>query len=182
MTEWVDLFQSLDLALLTGNLVAELVDPGTMGCYRKLKETLVARDLPGEPSQFLGLHSSTWTNLAIHANQQQLVPHRDGLSSHLGLDQLFPFGPFRRCRVSLPHLGVSVELNPLDFGLLHGAAIWHHMYVWRGSGRFVVVPFADRHLFPFARVRRPTNPQPLLGANWTELRRRHKAKKLGTFV
>src|SRR5260370_35468758 len=75
----------------------------------------------------------------------------------------FPCGPFRRCCLALPHLGIRVRLEPLDICLIQGAALWHHMYTWEGQGCFVVVPFAYRHLFPFSRVKWPTNPLPSLG-------------------
>ena len=38
MEQWVKLFEALDLALLAGNLVADLVDPEKMACYCELKE------------------------------------------------------------------------------------------------------------------------------------------------
>ena len=181
MQQWVKLFEALDLALLTGNLVADLVDPEKMACYHELKEKLTERDLKDGPAHFLTLHSSTWTNIAIHANQLPSLPHRDKLSSHLGADEIFPCGPFRRCCLALPHLGIRVRLEPLDFCLIQGAALWHHMYTWEGQGCFVVVPFADHHLFPFSRVKRPTNPLPSLGGFWKELRASHPATPLPTF-
>jgi len=181
MQQWVKLFEALDLALLTGNLVADLVDPEKMARYHELKEKLTERDLKDGPAHFLTLHSSTWTNIAIHANQLPSLPHRDKLSSHLGADEIFPCGPFRRCCLALPHLGIRVRLEPLDFCLIQGAALWHHMYTWEGQGHFVVVPFADHHLFPFSRVKRPTNPLPSLGGFWKELRASHPATPLPTF-
>jgi len=181
MEQWVRLFDALDLVLLTGNLIADLVDPEKMARYRELKEKLTECDLHDGPPHFLALHSSMWTNIAIHANQLQSLPHKDSLSSHLGSDQIFPFGPFKRCSLALPHLGVRVRLEPLDFCLIQGVALWHHMYTWEGPGCFVVVPFADHHLFPYSRVKRPTNPLPLLGDFWTELRAQHPAKLLPTF-
>lgn len=182
MEEWVKLFRSLDLALLTGNLVADLIDPDTMACYRELKDKLSSWKLDNGPGEFMGLHSSTWANIAVHANQAPLSAHKDALSSHKGMDQIFPFGPFRRCCLAVPHLGVRVRLEPLDFCIIRGAALWHHMYTWQGLGRFVVVPFADRHLFPVVRVGRPNNPIPFLGRFWTELRKRHPAAPLPTFA
>ena len=95
MEQWVRLFDALDLALLTGNLIADLVDPEKMARYRELKEKLTECDLHDGPPHFLALHSSTWTNIAIHANQLQSLPHKDSLSSHLGSDQIFPCGPFK---------------------------------------------------------------------------------------
>src|SRR5260370_31673594 len=74
MQQWVKLFEALDLALLTGNLVADLVDPEKMACYHELKEKLTERDLEDGPAHFLTLHSSTWTNIAIHANQLPSLP------------------------------------------------------------------------------------------------------------
>ncbi len=94
MEQWVRLFGALDLALLTGNLVAELVDPEKMAHYHELKEKLTEQDLKDGPAHFLSLHSSTWMNIAVHANQLPSLPHKDALSSHLGADQIFPFGPF----------------------------------------------------------------------------------------
>ena len=94
MEQWVRLFGALDLALLTGNLVAKLVDPEKMACYHELKEKLTEWELKDGPAHFLSLHSSTWTNIAVHTNQLPSLPHKDALSSHLGADQIFPFGPF----------------------------------------------------------------------------------------
>ena len=94
MEQWVKLFEALDLALLAGNLVADLVDPEKMARYCELKERLMKWNLKNKLAHFLTLHSSTWTNLAIHANQLPSVPHKDSLSSHPGADQIFPFGPF----------------------------------------------------------------------------------------
>ena len=128
------LFGALDLALLTGNLVAELVDPEKMAHYHELKEKLTEQDLKDGPAHFLSLHSSTWMNIAVHANQLLSLPHKDALSSHLGADQIFPFGPFRQCSLALLHLGVRVRLEPLDFCIIQGAALWHHMYTWEGTG------------------------------------------------
>src|SRR5260370_32614151 len=95
MEQWVRLFEALDLVLLTGNLIVDLVDPEKMACYRELKEKLTEHDLHDGPPHVLTLHSSMWTNMPIHANQLQSLPHKDSLSSHLGSDQIFPFGPFQ---------------------------------------------------------------------------------------
>ena len=65
---------------------------------------------------------------------------------------------FEDCYTCFPHLGIRLKVHPLDVCVLHGAAIFYHMYKWKGKGWFVIVPFTDHHLFPMIRVKRLKHP------------------------
>jgi hypothetical protein len=177
---WVELFSTVEPILHSINHVADCVDFFTMRSYRKLKQKVMdhKKDLPGG---FMGIHLSHWLNIGVHANQLPSKPHRDGLSSHKGLDGICSIGPYGECWICFPHLGIRFRIRPLDVVLVRGAALFHHMYRWNGEGRFVIVPFADRHLFPTFRVKRPKFPGSVFGADWKEFRTQNPAKDLGSF-
>jgi hypothetical protein len=191
MNAWVKLFSAIQPLLSAINHVADCVDFFTMRSYRKLKQRVVnrnkfkRRDMKRNkhfPGVFMGIHNSHWLNIGIHANQLPEKPHKDGLSSHKGLDAISSIGPFEDCWICFPHLGIRFRIRPLDVCLIRGAALYHHMYRWKGDGRFVIVPFADRHLFPTFRVRRPKFPSSVFGADWKEFRTQYPAKDLGSFM
>ena len=134
------------------------------------------------PGDFMSIHSSHWVNIAVHANQLPEKPHKDLLSNHRGLDGISSFGPFTRCWICFPHLGIRLEVRPFDVCLLRGAALFHHMYRWSGDGRFVVVPFVDRHLFPTRRVERPGNGIGIFGMKHKIFRSHYPSKPLPSFA
>jgi hypothetical protein len=168
MQAWVKFFDKVDPILHAINCVADCVDFETMGCYRRLKDKTINSDEPGDlpPGSFMGVHASHWVNIAVHANQLPLKPHKDLLSNHNGYDAISSFGQFTQCWICFPHLGIRILVNILDVCLLRGAALFHHMYRWKGLGRFVIVPFVDRHLFPTQRVQHPKFPLPLFRQHW----------------
>ena len=129
----------------------------------------------------MGIHSLHFTNIGIHANQLPSKPHKDGLSNHNGMDGICSVGMFDGCYICFPHLGIKIKLQTLDICLLCGAALFHHMYKWKGKGRFVIVPFTDHHLFPTLRVKRPKDPQHFLGKNWGKFRAHFPSQILPTF-
>ena len=183
MLAWIQFFTKVDPLLHAINCMSDCVDFETMGCYRKLKDRIINAKGPGGlPGEFMGVHSSHWVNIAVHANQMPLKPHKDLLSNHNGYDAIMSFGGFTKCWICFPHLGIWVLINMLDVCLLQGAALFHHMYRWKGKGRFVIVPFVDRHLFPTRRVQRPQHPLPIFRQNYKSFRRDNPAKVLPTFV
>jgi hypothetical protein len=182
MLAWVEFFQEVDPILHAINCVADCVDFETMGCYRKLKETIINNPNSHLPGLFMGVNASHWANIAIHANQLPSKAHKDLLSNHNGFDGISSFGQFQKCWICFPHLGIRILINMLDVCLLRGAALFHHMYRWKGLGRFVIVPFVDRHLFPTKRVKRPKFPLPLFRQHWKAFRAQHPSKPLPTFV
>jgi hypothetical protein len=139
--------------------------------YRELKTSIIEK-LKTLPGGIMGIHPSHFTNIAVHANQMPSKPHKDGLSNHNG---------FEDCYICFPHLGIRLKLHPLDICIVRGAALFHHMYKWKGKGRFVVVPFTDRHLFPTMRVKRPKHPGHFLGHQWKSFRTDFPTHVLPTF-
>jgi len=181
LDEWYDLFIAIDPILQSINALGDCVDYDTMSRYRHLKRKVVNwTKIP--LASMMGLHSSHFLNVAVHANQLPSKPHKDGLSSHLGYDGICAVGPFDFAWLCFPHLGIRIKVRKLDVVLLRGAAVYHHMYWWKGEGRFVIVPFADRHLFPVFRVRRPKKPSPIFGNRWAKFRASYPAQPLSTFV
>jgi hypothetical protein len=177
MQAWNQFFSRIDIVLHAINCVADCVDFDTMSRYRELKQAIIK----AFPGTFMALHASHWPNVGVHANQLPPIPHKDMLSNHNGFDGISSFGQFEHCWICFPHLGIRILIHMLDVCLLRGAALYHHMYTWKGLGRFVVVPFADRHLFPTMRVKRPKKPGRIFGTRWGEFRRLHVAKPLPTF-
>lgn len=180
LNQWGELFEKIDPVLHAINCVADCVDFETMSSYRSLKTAVMEHDKP-LPGSIMGIHASHWVNIALHANQLPEGPHKDLLSNHSGFDGISSFGPFARCYICFPHLGIRLEVRPFDVCLLRGAALFHHMYRWSGDGRFVVVPFVDRHLFPTRRVKKPMNGIPIFGAKHKAFRGTYPAKPLPTF-
>jgi hypothetical protein len=148
--------------------------------YRELKTSIIEK-LKTLPGGIMGIHPSHFTNIAVHANQMPSKPHKDGLSNHNGLDGISSVGIFEDCYICFPHLGIRLKLHPLDICIVRGAALFHHMYKWKGKGRFVVVPFTDRHLFPTMRVKRPKHPGHFLGHQWKSFRADFPTHVLPTF-
>ena len=140
---------------------------------------------PNDPLDQFGDFADDWShllNVAVHANQLPSKPHKDGLSSHLGYDGICAVGPFEYAWLCFPHLGIRIKVRKLDVVLLWGTALFHHMYWWKGQGRFVIVPFADRHLFPVFRVRRPKKMSLVFGDKWADFRASYPSKPLNTFL
>jgi len=181
MSAWYELFLSIDPILHAINCVADCVDFTTMSQYRHLKRK-VTNWTKIAASMFMGIHSSHWVNVAVHANQLPTKPHKDQLSNHLGYDGICAVGPFKWAWICFPHLGIKIKIYPTDIIILRGAALYHHMFWWKGEGRFCIVPFADRHLFPTFRVMRPQAPSPVFGSKWEAFREIYPAKPLGTFA
>jgi hypothetical protein len=155
-----------------------------MGCYWCLKDKTISSTEPTNhpPHSFMGVHASCWVNITVHANQLPSKPHKDLLSNHNGHNAISSFGQFAQCWICFPHLGIRILVNMLDVCLLHGCALFHHMYRWKGLGCFVIVPFVDRHLFPTQRVQCPKFPLPLFQQHWNTFQSQHPAKPLPTFV
>ena len=130
----------------------------------------------------MGLHPSHFINIAVHANQLPSKPHKDGLSNHNGLDGICSVSPFEDCYICFPHLGIRLKIRPLDVCVLRGAGLFHHMYKWKGRGRFVIVPFTDRHLFPTLRVKRPKYPRHFPGEKWRSFKADFPPSPLSTFT
>jgi hypothetical protein len=180
MIVWLTFFTAMEPILHAINHVADCIDFFTMRSYRKLKYKVMHHNRTFLGA-FMALHISHWLNIAVHANQLPSKPHKDSLSSHKGFDAITSIGPFEDCWICFPHLGIRFRIRPLDVCLIRGAALYHHMYRWKGEGRFVIVPFADRHLFPTFRVKRPKFPSRVFSADWKEFRAQYPAKDLGSF-
>jgi hypothetical protein len=167
LNEWYDLFVGINPILQGINSLGDCVDYETMSRYCHLKRKVVNwTKIP--LASMMGIHSSHFLNIAVHANQLPSQPHVDSLSSHLGYDGINSVGPFEYVWICFLHLGIWIKVRRLDMMLLWGAALHHHMYWWKGEGHFVIVPFADRHLFPVFCVRRPKKTSFLPDSSETE--------------
>jgi hypothetical protein len=177
---WTDLFTELELVFHVSNMVLERFDYDTAMKYKDLKEAIICNNkhLAGDK---IGLHASHWPSIGVHANQNTDDDHTDDKSSFLGYDNILPFGDFHEGWLLFPSLGIRIRVFPGDIILIRGAALRHRAWKWRGKGRFVVVPFADRHLFPTERVGRICQPSRLYRSQYKEARGQSLAQPLPTF-
>ena len=181
MIAWNNLFTELELVFHVSNMVLEQIDYGVALKYKELKEAII-QDNNHLPGGLMGIHESHWPNIAVHANQNPDDDHKDDLSSHLGFDNILPFGDFHDGWLLFPGLGIHIGIFPGDVILIRGASLSHQAWGWRGNGRFVVVPFAEHHLFPVECVGRIRHPTPIFGDQYSKARKQCPAKDLPTFV
>ena len=181
MLAWNGLFTELDLTFHASNMVLEWIDHGAAKKYKDLKEAIIL-DNKHLPGGLMGIHSSHWPCVAVHANQNPTKDHTDEKSSHLGFDNILPFGDFHDGWLLFPSLGIHIQILPGDIILIRVASLSHQAWGWRGKGRFVVVPFADHHLFPVECVGRIRHPTPIFGDQYSQARRQCPTKVLPTLA
>src|SRR5260370_17855384 len=139
--------------------------------YKDLKEAIIS-DNKHRAGGLMGINSLHWTCVAVHANQKATKDHTDDKSSHLGFDNILPFGEFHDGWLLFPSLGICIPIYPGDIILIRGASLSHQAWGWQGKGRLVVVPFAfaDCHLFPVEHVGRIRHPMPIFGDQYSQVR------------
>src|SRR5260370_5824906 len=113
MLAWKDLFMELDLTFHASNMVLEQIDLGAAMKYKDLKEAIIS-DNKHLPGGLMGTHSSHWPCVVVHANQKATKDHRDDKSSHLGFDNILPFGEFHDGWHLFPSLCIFIQLYPGD--------------------------------------------------------------------
>jgi len=129
MLAWNDLFTELDLTFHTSNMVLERIDHGAAKKYKDLKEAIIS-DNKHLPGGLMGIHSSHLPCVAVHANQNVTKDHTDDKSSHLGFDNILPFGEFHDGLLLFPSLGICIPIYPGDIILIRGASLSHQAWGW----------------------------------------------------
>ncbi len=76
----------------------------------------------------MGIHSSHWPCVAVHANQNATKDHTDDKSSHLGFDNILPFGKFHDGWLLFTSLGIHIPIYPGDIILIRGASLSHQAW------------------------------------------------------
>ena len=156
------------------NAIMERIDLAYVKSHRELKKSVVA----GDKGRLLNQNPSAWPRIAILFHQLQSHYRFDNTPLYSGFDVVNPWGPFERCTLDFPDIGISLPIEPGDIVLLHGAALRHGAKNWEGKGRMALVPFVDWRLFGGERVARPRSFQRLYGSGYNDLRKNFPAMEL----
>lgn len=156
-------------------MVVERLDPPLYESYKRLKRAIIDK-YPNHP--ILERNPFCLPSLAIHFDMDVKDTHFDGQSLWCGYDGIIPLGPFFDATLQFPGLGLGVRSNPGDIFLVRGAGLAHTAGGWKGAGRMVFAPFADRRLYGWFRVARPITTTRLYGSKYSAFRKQHPSRTL----
>jgi len=120
-----------------------------------------------------------WTGTAVHANSRPRNVHSDKASLNGGYDLVMSVGNFDDCWLLIEELRVRIRMRPGDFLFLRSSLLKHGVcQEWKGTGRFVIVPFCDRALYAYHHVARPLSLRRVYGGQWSAIRNAYPAVDL----
>lgn len=156
---WETFFASDDVkfVLETMNFILECLDPEFVDLLEDLNTKMKMKH-KGTASSILANHCHIH-GMSAHSNLRG-KRHEDGASLNLGWDLVQAFGLFSDCEFEFSDLRTRANFLPTDFMALRGGSLTHTAHGWKGAGRFVLVPFIERRLFPRFAVDKPRQLKP----------------------